>query len=679
MADEWRPEGYGEDDPRQGRRRRGDEYGQQQPDPMPWDRAAGPERGRPREDQGRGYDQGYPPERGYPTERGYPAERGYAAPESQGYQGYDEADDFHAAEEARPPGRSRRDAGRPDGGRADGGRPGKKALATGLIVSRALAGVVGAAVFITTGSIWYVNSSLNDSLHTSDATNAAKPGEGGYVPKHLGNDINLLLVGLDSRKDMNGNDLPTSLVEDELHAGSSAIGGYNTNVLIFMHIPANGGKVTAYSIPRDSDVDRPGGSSTISQVPTFPSDGKGKIKEAYGDAKAYAETKLRAAGITNKSDLEAKSREVGREATIAAVQELTNQHVDHFAEVNLVGFYDIVKAIGNIQVCLKAPANDPIEDGAGTGINLPAGVSTIDAATALQFVRQRFHLPNGDLDRTHRQQAFLSSVMAKLRSEGLFGDLGKMNSLLQVVSNDIVIDKNDNWNVLDFAASASNLTGGNAQFITLPTTGTTKVKGEDALTVDPAAIKTVFASTFTKDATPAPPPTTTSSSAPAAPSTPSAPAPPKDTITVENGTNSTGLALKLSSFIMDKTGVPVTKTGNGGNIKHTVIRYGAGGQDEAQKIADAMGTGTVPVASSSLKANNIVVTVGNDFKQSKLTEGSTPTGGATSSGSTTGGSTGGTTGGSGGSGGSGGGDTGNGLNSGGAVDASSQNGIPCVY
>ena len=83
-----------------------------------------------------------------------------------------------------------------------------------------------------------------------------------------------------------------------------------------------------------------------------------------------------------------------------------------------------------------------------------------------------------------------------------------------------------------------------------------------------------------------------------------------------------------------------------------------------------------PVASSSLKANNIVVTVGNDFKQSKLTEGSTPTGGSTSSGAT-GGSTGGT---GGSTGGSGGGDTsGNGLNSGGAVDASSQNGIPCVY
>jgi uncharacterized membrane protein YgcG len=256
-----------------------------------------------------------------------------------------------------------------------------------------------------------------------------------------------------------------------------------------------------------------------------------------------------------------------------------------------------------------------------------------------------------------------------------------MDSLMKVVANDIVIDKNDNWNVLDFAASASNLTGGNAEFITLPTTGTAKVNGEDALTVDPAAIKQVFASTFDNDAAVAPPPTTAASSAPAStpPPAPATPAAPQDAITVENGTSSTGLALKVSSFIMDKTGVPVTKTGNGGNVYHSVIRYGAGAEDEAKKIAAAMGTGAVPIASSSLKANSIVVTVGGDFKQSKLTE-STPSGGSTGSGSTgggTGGSSGGSSGGT--SGGTGSSGNSSGLNSGGAVDASSQNGIPCVY
>jgi hypothetical protein len=113
---------------------------------------------------------------------------------------------------------------------------------------------------------------------------------------------------------------------------------------------------------------------------------------------------------------------------------------------------------------------------------------------------------------------------------------------------------------------------------------------------------------------------------------------------------------------MDTTGVPVSKTGNGGNVYRTTIKYGAGAKDEAQKIADAMGTGAVPAAGSSLKADSIVVVVGGDFKQSKLTEnasGGSPSAGATgdSSGNSSGG----------------------GLSSGTAVDASSQDGIPCVY
>ena len=354
----------------------------------------------------------------------------------------------------------------------------------GLIAGRIMAATLSVVVVLATGAVWFGNKQLTSGGHTTDSINQIKPGQQGYVAPHLGNDVNLLLIGLDSRKDMNGNDLPTSLVEGELHAGSSAIGYYNTNVLILMHIPANGGTVTAYSIPRDSDVERPGGPATIPGLGTVqvPDMGKGKIKEAYGDAKNFADTKLAATGLKDKAKEEAESREVGREATIRAVQNLTGVHVDHLAEVNLLGFYDTVNAIGTIQVCLKAPAYDPIEDGAGTGLNLPAGVSTINAATALQFVRQRFHLPNGDLDRTHRQQAFLASVTRKLKQEGILNDIGSMQKLLDVVKNDVVID--DGWSVLDFASQASNLTGGNTEFITLPTTGTVMIGTESALTVE---------------------------------------------------------------------------------------------------------------------------------------------------------------------------------------------------
>ncbi|MEY9890780.1 LCP family protein required for cell wall assembly [Catenulispora sp. MAP5-51] len=554
------------------------------------------------------------------------------------------------------------------GGRRGGGRgtpapgPGGKARNPGLIAGRVTAAVMSAVVVLATGFVWFENKQLTDGLHTSDSINQIKPGEDGYVAPHLGADVNLLLIGLDSRKDMNGNNLPTSLVEDELHAGSSDIGGYNTNVLILMHIPANGGKVTAYSIPRDSDVERPGGQATIPGVGSVevPDMGMGKIKEAYGDAKAFADNKIAASGKkVDKATEEAESREVGREATIRAVQKLTGQHVDHLAEVNLVGFYDIVNAIGSIQVCLRAPAYDPIEDGAGTGINLPAGVSTINAATALQFVRQRFHLPNGDLDRTHRQQAFLSSVTQKLKQNGVLNDIGSMQKLFNVVKNDIVID--NGWSVLDFASQASNLTGGNTEFITLPTTGTVTIAGESALTVNPAAIQKTIGATFDNDAAVAPPPTTSSSSTPP-PAAPTTTATPPATITVLNGTQTTGLALKVSGQLFDAS-IPTSKTGNGGdNVQHTVIRYGAGEEALAKKIQTTLGTKEAPIASSSIAKGTITITIGYDYKAPPATtttqSSNQPSNGPTSVASDNSSDS-------------------SGLSSGGAV--TSQNGIPCVY
>ncbi|MBS2539192.1 LCP family protein, partial [Catenulispora sp. NF23] len=361
-----------------------------------------------------------------------------------------------------------------------------------IITARALACTASAAIVLASAATWAAYHNLTSGLLTSDAINQIRSGEKGYVAPHLDGSVNLLLVGLDSRKDMNGNDLPTDFVESELHAGSSDIGGYNTNVLIFLHIPADGGRVTAFSIARDDYVEEPGGASAVGDLPDL---GMHKIKEAYGRAKAIAVDRLKASGMTDQAQIEKISREVGRESTIRAVQLLTGEHVDHLAEINLLGFYDVAKAVGPIEVCLNHPVYDPIEDGAGTGLKLPAGHSTLDAATALQFVRQRFHLLRGDFDRNRRQQAFLASVMYKLKSEGVIGDLGKMRSLFDVVKKDVVID--DNWDVLDFASRAQNLTSGNAEFRELPITGQPVLPGDGSVnTVNPSQIRQIVMTGF---------------------------------------------------------------------------------------------------------------------------------------------------------------------------------------
>jgi len=318
------------------------------------------------------------------------------------------------------------------------------------------------------GGAYYVAHSAAKAVPRSQALKGA--------PQSLHGDTNILLLGLDSRRANDGSDLPRQLL-DLLHVGSSSqVGGYNTNTMILIHIPAGGGRAVAISIPRDDYVEVPGL-------------GMKKIKEAYGLVKYTNETQLVKQGIPNPQR-EFMSREAGRETTIATIHNLLGVPIDHFAEVNLVGFYDLANALGGVQVCLKNAVNDSQYSGAV----FPAGVQTITGADALKFVRQRHGLPEGDLDRTHRQQAFITGVITKLRSEGIFSDFGKISALLNVAKKDVVIDSG--WDVLGFLPEAKSLTGGHITFYTLPIEGFASRNGQSVNLVDPVKIKAYVKALF---------------------------------------------------------------------------------------------------------------------------------------------------------------------------------------
>lgn len=299
------------------------------------------------------------------------------------------------------------------------------------------------AITLLAFSFYFFDKTAGSAIPRSNVLKGAKQSARG--------DVNILLLGLDSRRDNNGNNLPRKLL-DLMHVGSSSsIGGYNTNTMILIHIPASGKSAVAISVPRDDYVNVVGW-------------GMQKIKEAYGLAKYTSENSLLKKGVPNPLR-ERQSRDAGRAATISTITTLLGVPIDHFAEVNLVGFYDLATALGGIQVCLNRAVNDAQYSG---GI-FPAGLQTISGVQALQFVRQRHGLPNGDLDRTHRQQAFITGVITKFRSQGIFGDLGKLQSLLVVAKKDVVIDAG--WDVLGFLPQAKALTGGHIKFYTLPIEG----------------------------------------------------------------------------------------------------------------------------------------------------------------------------------------------------------------
>src|SRR5258707_4179102 len=296
---------------------------------------------------------------------------------------------------------------------------------------------------------------------------------------------NILLMGLESRRDWNGNLLPNHIL-DELHAGSAqgvanGVGGNATNTLIPIHIPAGRKKAVGFSIPRDDWVNFAG---------TVGPQQQGKIDQAYGVSMYYEQAKLRAqdAGMS-QDQLAFLGNEAGRAAAVATVEKLTGVHIDHFAEVNLDGFYEVARVLGGVKVCLRHPVYD-----VKSGADFRAGYQHLNAAQALAFVRQRDGLPNGDLDRTHRQQAFLASVLHELRTEGVISDLAKSEALLSVAKRYVITDAG--WNLLDFAVQARALTSANLIFRTLPIEHYQVIGGQAANVANPPPIKALVQSTF---------------------------------------------------------------------------------------------------------------------------------------------------------------------------------------
>jgi LCP family protein required for cell wall assembly len=392
---------------------------------------------------------------------------------------------------------------------------------------------------------------------------------------------NILLMGLESRRDWDGNILPPGILS-KLHAGSaqavaSGTGGNDTNTLILIHIPAGAKTATGFSVPRDDWVNFAG---------TVGPEQQGKIDQAYGVSMFYEQARLRQQDPgMSQDELAFRGNEAGRAAAVATVEKLTGVHIDHFAEVNMDGFYQLARVFGGVEVCLKHAVHD-----VNSGADFPAGQQHLDAAQALAFVRQRDGLPNGDLDRTHRQQAFLDSVIHQLRTEGVLGDLSKMKALLSVARQYVITDAG--WNLLDFATETEGLANGNLVFATLPIQGYATIDGQDANVVSPPAIKAIVHAAFYPAPAPRPRPGAPRRAA---------------TVDVLNGGDTAGLAGRVSAALAS-AGYRAGRVGNTGYRTATAVRYGDGASAPAGRIARLFGA--TAAASASVAAGHVQVLLG---------------------------------------------------------------------
>ncbi|MEU4666866.1 LCP family protein [Amycolatopsis sp. NPDC023774] len=446
--------------------------------------------------------------------------------------------------------------------------------------------VVSLLVLGGTGYAWSTLQSLTDGLTRADViTGADQPPLG---------EQNILMVGLDTRTDAQGNPLPADVLS-QLHAGGADDGGDTTDTMIVIHIPAGAGQATAISIPRDSYVKIAGDY------------GKHKINSAYTYGLVAEKNKLVAQGVSG-AQLETDSAQAGAKTAIDTVQQFTGLTITHYAAVNLAGFYYLSEAVGGVPVCLNKAVHDSY-----SGANFAAGPQSVGGAKALQFVRQRHGLPNGDLDRIKRQQVFMASMAKTILSAGTLADPGKLGDLITAVKKAVVVDSG--WDIVGFAQQLHGMSAGALKFVTVPVVNISlKTPSDgDAVEVDPGQVQQFVRQQLGT-------PTTSSSNAPAAPGDSSL---SQYTVDVRNASDTSGLAASVAEKLA-AAGYAKGTVANATTRKMSIVFYGHSQKSEATQIAKTLG-GIAVSPDSSLDKDHFRVFLGKDYEDSS---GSSSTGGA---------------------------------------------------
>lgn len=255
------------------------------------------------------------------------------------------------------------------------------------------------------GGVWlWLDMSLNRVAALTDYPGRPAEAEG----------TNWLIVGSDSREDLSD--------EQQGELSTGAVAGKRTDTMMLLHIPDNDTKPTLVSLLRDSYVEIPG-------------NGQNKLNAAYafGGPQLLAQT----------------------------VEVNTGLRLDHYVEVGLGGFADVVDAVGGVDMCLKEPINDPL-----AGINLKAGCQELNGAQALGYVRTRA-TPRADLDRVVHQREFIGALTDKISSPGTLLNPFKLIPVLTNAPDAVTVDEGDHLHNLPSLAFAI---GGASDGSTLSTT-----------------------------------------------------------------------------------------------------------------------------------------------------------------------------------------------------------------
>ena len=257
---------------------------------------------------------------------------------------------------------------------------------------------------------------------------------------------NILVVGSDTRY-AQGTQYGRNLTTDQ------------SDTMMIVHVAADRQWAEVMSIPRDSYVSIPAcqmGDGQMSPPQTF------KINEAFA-----------------VGNLDGNNTALGVACTIKTVEQDTGIYIDHFVVINFTGFKSMVAALGGVQECNTQPINDPL-----SGLKLTAGHHMLTPIQALAYVRARYTLGDGsDLERITRQQAFMSSLIQRVKSK-LLNPIA-IYRFLDAATKSLTIDTRLGGvkGLYNLASSLRNLPSNKVALFTLPTYPRSDVVPSDAANV----------------------------------------------------------------------------------------------------------------------------------------------------------------------------------------------------
>lgn len=201
-----------------------------------------------------------------------------------------------------------------------------------------------------------------------------------------------LILGSDSRQGL-------TKKQQRSFGSSRRTGGQRSDTIILVQVDVQKDRTVVLSIPRDLRVPIPG-------------HGVNKINTAFN---------------------------FGPDLMVKTVEQLTGLNINHYVEVNFIGFERLVNALGGIPVCIDRPLKDRL-----AGLNLPrAGCYNLRGAVALAFVRAR-HIEGDaipDFSRISRQQQFMRALIEKALS---IGSVVHLPELIKAVEDNLIVDEHMN-------------------------------------------------------------------------------------------------------------------------------------------------------------------------------------------------------------------------------------------